>query len=169
KSGHFLAPLPATSGHVVWLGSRPEETGQLGRLLHPVGHLSLVEFVAFADVYIARITALGVAGRNRTQRHAAEESHLDVLGKAMDAEDPAVSFTPVQRRVPFYCLVHAGDGAYDKRVNAAPDAAFPAWHGCDVGLNGGVAVGLRNPRVAACEERRLCGARLDGSLLCNLL
>src|ERR1043166_5241637 len=47
-----------TSGHVAWLGSRPEGTRQLGRLLDPVGHLSLAEFVAFADVHVARIRRL---------------------------------------------------------------------------------------------------------------
>ena len=45
----------------------------------------------------------------------------------------------------------------DERIEAAPDVAFPARHGGDVGLHGGVAVGLRDLRVAAREE--------DGDLL----
>ena len=63
--------------------------------------------------------------------------------------------TAVEGRVPFDGLAHAGDGAHDERVEAAPDVAFPARHGRDVGLHGGVAVGLRDLGVAACEEGRL--------------
>ena len=55
--------------------------------------------------------------------------------------------------------MHAGDGAHDERVEAAPDVAFPARHGRDVGLHGGVAVALRDLRVAAREEDRLRGLR----------
>jgi hypothetical protein len=79
----------------------------------------------------------------------------------MEAEEPALSldFSPeaVQRRVPFDGLAHAGDGARDERVETAPDVAFPARHGGDVGLYGGVATGLRDLRVAACEQGRLRG------------
>ena len=71
----------------------------------------------------------------------------------MEAEEPALALDAVERRVPFDRLVHAGDGAHDERVEAAPDVAFPARHGRDVGLHGGVAVGLRDLRVAACESR----------------
>ena len=42
----------------------------------------------------------------------------------MDAEEPALALDFVKRRVPFDCLARAGDGAHDKRVEAAPDAAF---------------------------------------------
>src|SRR6202171_5965655 len=107
------------------------------------------------DVEVARVLALGLAGRDRTQRRAAEESYFDVVREAMDAEEPALALDSVQRRVPFDRLAHAGDGAHDERVEAAPDVAFPARHGRDVGLHGGVALGLRDLRVAACEERRL--------------
>src|SRR6266508_6586581 len=85
----------------------------------------------------------------------------------MDAEEPALALDSVQRRVPFDRLTHAGDGAHDERVEAAPDLAFPARHGRNVGLHGGVTVGLRDLRVAACEECRLCefaGPRLRCSL-----
>jgi hypothetical protein len=122
----------------------------------------------------------------RKQRCAAEESHFDVVREAMDAEEPVLALDPVKRRVPFDCLAHAGDGAHDERVETAPDVPFPARHGRDVGLHGGVAVGLRDLRVAACEEGRLCdvaGLRLrrrlarfgrlridplSGGLLCDL-
>src|SRR6202023_3661121 len=108
------------------------------------------------DVELARVLAVGLAGSDRTQRRAAEESHLDVLREAMDAEEPAFALDSVKRRVPFDCLAHAGDGAHDERVRAAPDVPFPARHGRDVGLHGGVAVGLRDLRISACEEGRLC-------------
>src|SRR3977135_1313196 len=93
---------------------------------------------------------------DRTQRRAAEESHFDVAREAMDAEEPALALDSVERRAPFDCLAHAGDGAHDECVEAAPDVPFPARHGRDVGLHGGVAVGLRDLGVAACEEGRLC-------------
>src|SRR3977135_2041050 len=100
------------------------------------------------DVEVARVFALRRTGRDRTQRRAAEESHLDVLREAMDAEEPglplALALDSVERRIPFDRLAHAGDGAHDERVEAAPDVAFPARHGRDVGLHGGVAFGLRD-------------------------
>jgi hypothetical protein len=70
--------------------------------------------------------SLDLPGGDRTQQCAAEESHLDVLREAMDAEEPAWALDSVQRRVPFDRLAHAGDGAHDERVEAAPDVAFPA-------------------------------------------
>jgi hypothetical protein len=100
---------------------------------------------------------LDAAGRDRAQRRATEESHLDVLREAMDAEETALALYPVQRRVPFDCFAHVRDGAHDERVEAAAGVAFPARHGRDGGLHGGVAIGLRDPRVAACEESRRRG------------
>src|SRR5947208_1538321 len=129
--------------------------GQLAGLLHPSGELSFVELVVLMDVEVARVLALGFARGDRTQRCAAEESHLDVLREAMNAEEPALALDAIEGRVPFDRLAHAGDGAHDERVEAASDVAFPARHGRDVGLHGGVAVGLRDLRVAACEEGRL--------------
>src|SRR5262249_3777454 len=123
--------------------------GQLAGLLHPIGELRLVELVVLVDVEVAHFLLLGLAGRARTQRRAAEERHLDVLREAMDAEEPALALDAVEGRVPLHCLVYIGDGARDERVEAAPDIAFPARHGRDVGLHGGVAVGLRDLRVAA--------------------
>src|SRR5262252_9735582 len=67
------ASLPKSSG------SRPEEAGQPGGLLYPVRHLRLVELVALADVDVARVLALAGARRERSQRRAAEERHLDVV------------------------------------------------------------------------------------------
>ena len=81
------------------------------------------------DVEVAHFLVLGLAGGDRTQRRAAEESHLDVLRKAMEAEEPALALDAIEGSVPLDGLVHAGDGARDERVEAAPDVAFPARHG----------------------------------------
>src|SRR5438094_3140259 len=123
--------------------------GQLAGLLHPSGELSFVELVVLGDVEVAHFLLIGLDRGNRTQRHAAEESHLDVLRNAMEAEEPALALDAIEGRVPLHGLVYAGDGAHDERVEAAADVAFPARHGRDVGLHGGVAVGLRDLRVAA--------------------
>src|SRR6266852_8814410 len=84
--------------------------GQLAGLLHPSDELSFVELVVLMDVEVARVLALGLAGGDRTQRRAAEESHFDVVREGMDAEEPALALDSVKRRVPFDCLAHAGDG-----------------------------------------------------------
>src|SRR5882672_5018449 len=118
--------------HALRTGRSHSFAGQLAGLLHPSGELSLVEPVVLVDVEVARVLALGLARGDWTQRHAAEESHLDVLREAMDAKEPglplALALDSVQRRVPFDRLAHAGDGAHDERVEAAPDVAFPARH-----------------------------------------
>jgi len=58
---------------------------------HPSGELNFVELVVLADVEVAHFLLLGLAGGDRTQRRAAEESHLDVLCEAMEAEEPALA------------------------------------------------------------------------------
>src|SRR5438128_10762004 len=58
--------------------------GQRGGLLHPRRHLRLVELVALVDVDVARVLALAGTGRDRSQRRAAEEGHLDVARKGVD-------------------------------------------------------------------------------------
>src|SRR4026208_1135547 len=83
----------------------------------------------------------------------------------MDVEEPALALDAIERRVPLDGLAPGGDGAGDERVDAAPDVAFPARHRRDVGLHGGVAVGLRDLRVAARQKddlRRLPGSFLAG-------
>ena len=52
------------------------------------------------DVEGARVLALGRSRGDRTQRRAAEESHLDVLREAMDAEEPALALDAIEWRVP---------------------------------------------------------------------
>jgi hypothetical protein len=68
-----------------YVGSR-----QSAALLHPTGELSFVEFVVLVDVEVARVLALGLAGRDRTQRRAAEESHFDVV---REVEEQKISVT----------------------------------------------------------------------------
>src|SRR5437870_102655 len=89
--------------------------GQLAGLLHPGGELSFVELVVLVDVEVAHFFLLGLAGGDRTQRRAAEESHLDVLREAMDTEEPALTLDAIEGRVPLHGFVHAGDGAHDER------------------------------------------------------
>ena len=165
-TGSWLAPrlfhvlTPESGDSAVALAIHPSQPGNGGRLPDPRRQLLLVELVVLVDVEVAHVLVLGLAGGDRTQRRAAEESHLDVVREAMEAEEPALALDSVEGRVPFDRLAHAGDGAHDERVEAAPDVAFPARHGRDVGLHGGVAVGLRDLRVAACEEGRLRGRLL---------
>src|SRR5688572_13146757 len=63
--------------------------GQLRCLPDPTRHELLVELVLLVDVEVARVRVLGLDGGEWTQRRAAEESHLDVLRDAMEAEEPA--------------------------------------------------------------------------------
>src|SRR5512134_1278529 len=64
----YDALAPTEWPHVAWSGSRPEEAGQRGGLLHPVRHLRLVELVAFEEVEVAHVLLLAGAGRDRSQR-----------------------------------------------------------------------------------------------------
>src|SRR5438046_1858771 len=86
----------------------------------------------------------------------------------MEVEEPALALDSVEGRVPFDRLAYTGDGARDERVEAAPDVVFPARHGLDVGLHGGVAIGPRDLRVAACEEGRPRGHRGPLALGCGM-
>ena len=71
-------------------------------MLHPSGELSFVERVALVDVEVAHFLLLGLAGGEKTQRRAAEESHLDVPRRAgaMDAEDQTIA-SYVESRLDF--------------------------------------------------------------------
>jgi len=136
--------------------------GQLRCLLDPTRQELLVEVVALVDMEVAGALVLGLDGGEWAQRRAVEESHLDVLREAMEVEEPALALDTIEGRVPPHGLAHVGHGAHDECVEAAPDVAFPARHGCDVSLDRGVAVGLRDLRVTACEEDRLLSGCLRG-------
>src|SRR5438093_2488256 len=98
---------------------------QLAGLFHPSRHLHLVEMVVLVDVEVAHFLLLGLAGGEWSQRRAAEESHLDVLREAMEAEEPGRLsvwvLDAIEGRVPLHGLAHAGYGAHDEGVQAAPD------------------------------------------------
>jgi hypothetical protein len=140
-----------------WTEELLDPAGQRGRLLHPLRHLRLVELVAFADVEVARVLALAGAGRDGPQRRPAEEGDLHVAREGVDAQEPPPAFDAVERRVPLHGLAHVGHVPDDERVEPAPDIALPARHRGDVRLHRGVAVGLRDLRIAAGQEcHRLC-------------
>src|SRR5437870_8545359 len=103
--------------HAPRTGRSHSFAGQLAGLLHPSGELSFVELVVLVDVEVAHFLLFGLAGGNRTQRRAAEESHLDVLREAMEAEEPGRlsvwALDAIEGRVPLHGLAHAGDGTHD--------------------------------------------------------
>src|SRR5262245_53526152 len=68
---------------------------QFTGLLHPVGKLGFVE-LALMDVEIAHVVVFGLAGRDRSQRDAAEERHFDVFREAVIAEEPALAFDAIE-------------------------------------------------------------------------
>src|SRR5438874_526240 len=55
----------------------------------------------------------------------------------------------IEGRAPLHGLPYTGDRAHDERVEVAPDVAFPARHGRDIGLYRSVAVPLSDLRIAA--------------------
>ena len=63
---------------------------RLACLLDPGSKRIFVEQVVFVDVEVAHFFLLGLAGRDRMQRPAA-----DVFRKAMDAEEPALSINTI--------------------------------------------------------------------------
>src|SRR5262245_6902127 len=116
--------------------------GDRGRLAEPRRQLLLVEWIVLIDVEVPHFLLLGLARGERTQRRSAEKTHLDVPCETMEAQKPALAFDSVEGRIPFNCLAHIGHALVDERVEPAADVALPAWHGRDVGLHGGVAIGL---------------------------
>ena len=79
---------------------------------------------------------------------ALEESHLNIPCKDVIAQEPALTLNAIEGRVPPHGLPHIWHSANDQVVKPAPDVTFPARHGRDIGLHRGVAVPLRNLRVA---------------------
>src|SRR5919107_2727046 len=108
----------------IGLPSLRSPPGQPGGLPNPARHELLVEPVVLTDVQVARVLVLGRARRKRVQRRAPEERHFDVFREAVIAEEPALALDAIEGRVPLDGLAHAGNGALDERVEAAPDIAF---------------------------------------------
>src|SRR4029434_1915486 len=115
-------------------------------------HLRLVELVAFVDVEVAHALVLAGARRDRSQRRAAEEGHLDVVGEDVERKEPTLALDAIERRAPLHRLAHVGHVSHDERVEALPEVALPARHRGDVRLHRGIAVRLRDLRVATREE-----------------
>src|SRR5262245_62017872 len=71
------------TGLFFMLGSNGDRShslaGQSAGLLYPIGELGFVNHVVLVDVEVAHFLLLRLAGRDRPQRRAAEEGHLDVL------------------------------------------------------------------------------------------
>src|SRR5262245_44593665 len=140
-----ITTLKSRSTHPHSRGGRAgvrHPAGQLRRLPNPTRYEPLVEPVVLVDVEIAHFLVPGLAGWDSTERRAAEERQFDVLREAGKVEEPALPLDPIEGRVPLDGLAHAWGRAHDQRVEAAPDVAFPIRHDRDVGLHGGVAVGL---------------------------
>src|SRR5271166_2453674 len=102
RSRHWGSPARASCGAGAKTdpqdGRLRNPAGQRGGLLHPRRHLRLVELVVFMDVEVAHFLVLGLAGGDRTQRRAAEESQLDVLREAMEVEEPALALDAIEGR-----------------------------------------------------------------------
>src|SRR5262249_14553700 len=116
---------------------------------------------AFMDVDVARVIALAGAGRDRSQRRAAEEGHLDVAREGVEPEEPTLALDAVERRVPLHGLAHIGHAPPDERVEALAEVALPARHRGDVRQHRGVAITLGDTRVAAREDDLLAFSCLD--------
>ena len=115
---------------------RRHPAGQRRGLPDPTRQELLVELVVFVDVEVARVLVLGLAGGTGRRDVPRKKVTFTYSVKQWKAEEPALALDAVERRVPFDRLAHAGDGAHDERVEAAPDVALPARHGRDVGLHG---------------------------------
>ena len=117
-----MAPL-AHATHALRTGRSHSFAGQLAGLPHPSDELSFVELVVLVDVEVAHFQLLGLAGGERTQRRAAEEGYLDVLRKAMDAEDQTIA-SYVESRLDFDRL--ASDRSCTARQHESGAVLFAA-------------------------------------------
>ena len=145
----------------------PTPAGRGGRLPDPRNQLFLVESVLI-DVGPPQVLIFASAGRYGLQRSALKERHLHIAGEYVVTHEPTFALDAIEGRVPPH-RAHCAWSAHDEVVESAPDFAFPARHGRDVGLHRGVAVGLRDLGIAARKENRL-GAGLcwlTGSLVCH--
>src|SRR5262245_14223545 len=106
-------------------------SGKPTGLPEPRCELGFVERVVFADVEVADVVLLRLAGRQGAQGRAAEERDLHVLRVAVKAQHPAFALEAVEGRVPLHRLAHVGNRARDEFVEAAADVSFPVRHRID--------------------------------------
>src|SRR3546814_17356038 len=86
------------------------------------------------DVEIAHVLVLRLAGRPGTQRCAAQERDLDVPGKAMEVQEPALAFLrAIEGRLPLDRLAHPGNVLLDELCEATTDCMLPPRHGLNIG------------------------------------
>ena len=98
---------------------------------------------------------LASAGRNSLQQSALEERHLHKAGEDVITQEPTFALDAIERRIPPRTLVRFRQRTHDEVIESAPDIAFPARHGRDVGLNRDVAVGLRDLGIASRKKNRV--------------
>src|SRR3546814_13212399 len=88
------------------------------------------------EVEIAHVLVLRLAGRPGTQRCAAQERDLDVPGKAMEVQEPALAFLrAIEGRIPLDRLAHPGNGLLDELIEAQTDGVLPPRHRRDIGYD----------------------------------
>ena len=121
----------------------PTPTGHGGRLPDPLNHPLLVEPNP-VDVGPPRVLIFVSAGRNALQQSVLEERHLHIAGEDVVTQEPTFALDAIERRIPPRTLVRFRQRTHDEVIESAPDIAFPARHGRDVGLHKDVAVGLRD-------------------------
>ena len=131
--------------------SEPTPAGQSGRLPDPRRHLLHVEF-ALVDVYPARVLILACAGWNGSQRRAIDEGHPYVMGEDVLTHEPPFALDAIEGRVHLTALRVSGTLRSISSSRRRPTSLFHPGMPSDVDLHRGVAVGLRDLRVAACEE-----------------
>lgn len=161
RVSHTVQPLVGLGGFDSILRS---PAGQLRCLRDPTRHKCLVELIGLVNVEIAHLLLCGLARRDRTQARPTEERNLDVLGEAVKSEKPALTLNAIEGRVPSHGLAYARHNARDERVETLPNVALPAGHRVDIRLHRGVAVGLRDLRVAAGKQSHRLG--LGGRSAC---
>ena len=98
---------------------------------------------------------LASAGRNSLQQSALEERHLHIAGEDVVTQEPTFALDAIERRIPPRTLVRFRQRTHDEVIESAPDIAFPARHGRDVGLHRDVAVGLRDLGIASRKKNRV--------------
>ena len=89
------------------------------------------------------------------QQSALEERHLHIAGEDVITQEPTFALDAIERRIPPRTLVRFRQRTHDEVIESAPDIAFPARHGRDVGLHRDVAVGLRDLGIASRKKNRV--------------
>ena len=118
--------------------------------------------------------SLPAPGGIRCSKAPWKNAHLHIAGEDMITQEPTFALDAIERRIPPRTLVRFRQRTHDEVIESAPDIAFPARHGRDVGLHRGVAIGLRDLGIASRKKNRVragplgAGLRwLTGCLVCH--